>query len=92
MRYNFEDALKLITADDSDISDFSDDDSDTDIENLGQDGMVQDQENYSPDKGKDEEIEVECSVNAKHVYRGGKWMFLHSMKNSKENSQMLLKT
>ena len=66
--YNFEDALKLITADDSYISDFSDDDSDTDIENLRQDGMVQDQENDSPDKDEDEEIEVECSVNAKHVY------------------------
>ena len=69
MHHNFEDALKLIAADHPDVSDFSDDDSDIDVENLRQSGMVHDQENDSPDKDKDEEIEVECSVNEKHIYR-----------------------
>ena len=60
MDYNVEDALKLTTADYSDVSDFSDHDSDTDVKNLKQGGIVQDQENDSTDKGEDEKIEVEC--------------------------------
>ena len=59
-RYNFEDALELITADDSDVSDFSDD---TEIEHLSQSLAIEDQEAKSSDEDEQE------TSRKKHVYR-----------------------
>ncbi|XP_065055887.1 piggyBac transposable element-derived protein 2-like isoform X2 [Rhopilema esculentum] len=63
--YNFEDALKLITADDSDVSDFS---YDTDTEHLSQILAIEDQEAKSSDEEEHDESNEETS-RKKHVYR-----------------------